>query len=55
VVAGIALVVIATLLRPYGFGIAFLGGGAAFASTAFALGVLRPHQLYAVRRALRSA
>ncbi len=53
VVAGIALVVVATLLRPYGFGIAFLGGGAAFAATAFALGVLRLQQLHAVRLALR--
>jgi hypothetical protein len=51
--AGIALVALATLLRPYGLVPAFVGGCAAFVVTATAVGVLRLEQLRAVRAALR--
>jgi O-antigen/teichoic acid export membrane protein len=55
VVAGLALVVVARTLLPYGLPLAFITGCIAYVGAALALGVLRPQQLRAVRVALRAA
>ena len=51
--AGFVLLFVATLLRGSGPVIALIGGGAAYAVAAFALGAIRPRQLRALQLALR--
>jgi len=54
-VCGLILVIVATSLRPLNLAVALAIGGSAYMVAAFALGVLRPSHIRAVRLALRAA
>jgi O-antigen/teichoic acid export membrane protein len=55
VVAGVALIVVASALRTAGLPVAFVGGGVAYLVAGAGLGVVGPRQIRAVRLALRPA